>query len=218
MTDSSSFSERLAWARRKAGFDSPRGAAEHFGWNENTYKSRDNGIRGVSDQGEVRKYARAFDVEFIWLLTGEGTPKRRNEAPVMGLIGPGGDITPAEGSGSSEGFYKLEVCFPLPEESFAFEVSDNAMYPRYEAGDAIICWNKSIQFDDIIGFEAILKTANGKHLLKTARQGVEPATFDLESHNAAPIRGVRLEWASLVRVVIRSGLWTKIDRPEDRRG
>lgn len=64
------FAERLEQARRLAGFKSPRKAAEAFGWNKNTYKSRESGIRGMPPQDIVAMYARAFNVDFLWLLTG----------------------------------------------------------------------------------------------------------------------------------------------------
>lgn len=67
------FSARLKQARELAGYESPREAAKAFGWNENTYKSRENGLRGVPPQSVVQKYARAFKVDFLWLLTGESS-------------------------------------------------------------------------------------------------------------------------------------------------
>lgn len=70
----SEFSERLTEARKRAGFTSPRDAARRFGWNENTYKSRENGLRGMPDQPEVQKYAKAFGVNWLWLLANEGEP------------------------------------------------------------------------------------------------------------------------------------------------
>jgi hypothetical protein len=73
---------RLQWAREQyvtadgGRLLSPRKAAQHFGWNENTYKSHESGIR----QGEglklkhAEKYARALNVDIAWLMTGRGSP------------------------------------------------------------------------------------------------------------------------------------------------
>lgn len=66
------FSERLRQAREHAGFAGVREAARNFGWNENTYKSRESALRGIPEYADVKKYARAFRVPWIWLLTGEG--------------------------------------------------------------------------------------------------------------------------------------------------
>ncbi|MBP2309412.1 hypothetical protein GBZ48_21485 [Azospirillum melinis] len=64
--------ERLQWARANAGFGTPRDAAERFGWNYNTYKSHENGARGLK-QKSAERYAHAFKISLSWLLTGEGS-------------------------------------------------------------------------------------------------------------------------------------------------
>lgn len=63
--------ERLQWAREQAGYPSPREAAIRFAWNYNTYKSHENGARGLKQEAAER-YAKAFKVSTAWLLTGEG--------------------------------------------------------------------------------------------------------------------------------------------------
>lgn len=64
--------ERLRWARERAGFKKATDAARRFGWNENTYRSHDNGTRDISRKAAAR-YARAYKVPIGWLLTGEGS-------------------------------------------------------------------------------------------------------------------------------------------------
>jgi hypothetical protein len=59
--------QRLREAREKAGFPTPKAASDHFGWNEHTYKSNENGIRGISKK-EAPKYAKAFHVSAGWIL------------------------------------------------------------------------------------------------------------------------------------------------------
>lgn len=60
--------DRLKWARERF-FRSPREAARQHGWNENTYKSHEGGIRGNAGLklDVLRKYARAFQVPADWL-------------------------------------------------------------------------------------------------------------------------------------------------------
>lgn len=67
---------RLRWARENADIPSARGAAERFGWNENTYKSHEQGIRGAEGikSRHLEKYARAFRVNLAWLSHGIGSP------------------------------------------------------------------------------------------------------------------------------------------------
>ena len=62
--------ERLKWARERAGFDDASAAARRFGWNENTYRSHENGARGL--RLAAPEYAKCFKVTVGWLLVGEG--------------------------------------------------------------------------------------------------------------------------------------------------
>lgn len=66
--------DRLRKARAKAGFQTPREAADRFAWPYGTYKSHENGMRGLRRETAV-KYAKAFKVSLTWLLTGQGSPQ-----------------------------------------------------------------------------------------------------------------------------------------------
>lgn len=62
--------ERLAEARRNAGFQTASEAAERFGWKGSTYLGHENGSRGFrADKAHI--YARAFGVSANWLLYGD---------------------------------------------------------------------------------------------------------------------------------------------------
>jgi phage repressor protein C with HTH and peptisase S24 domain len=209
--------ERLEWARIRAGHSSPRAAAEAFGWNKNTYKAREGGGRGIPDQDEVRKYARAFGVSFVWLLTGEGSPDRLNIVPVMGRIGAGAEIMPEFEQTPPEGLFQIEAPFPVPDDAIAFEVQGDSMWPRFDAGDVIICWREGRDPDEIVGWEAAVRTSDGRRFLKRVLRGSAKGTFDLESHNATPIRGVHIEWAAEVGAIIRSYQWRKLDEGARKR-
>ena len=82
--DISTQAGRLRWAREAAGFTSIRAAAIAKGWNENTYKSHEQGIRGGDGikPRHLEKYARAFKVDLTWLTYGTGTPTPKPEDPV----------------------------------------------------------------------------------------------------------------------------------------
>lgn len=204
--------ERLEWARTNAGHSSPRAAAEAFGWNPNTYKSRELGFRGISDQSEVRKYARAFRVSFIWLLTGEGNPtEQAQKVQVMGFIGAGAEIMPDFEQLPPEGLFEIETMIPMPDGAIAFEVDGDSMWPRYDPGDVVICWREGTPIEEVLGYEAAVRTSDGHRYLKRVLRGSQAHTYDLESHNSAPIRGVRLEWVSGVGHVIRRGQWAGLN-------
>lgn len=67
-------SGRLKWAREKAQFKTASDAARRFHWNENTYRSHENGTRDISRKA-ANKYAKAFKIENGggWILYGEGS-------------------------------------------------------------------------------------------------------------------------------------------------
>ena len=208
------FHERLAWARRQGGFSGSRDAARAFGWNENTYKSHETGMRaGIRppEQDVVRKYARAFAVDFVWLLTGGGSPKRRNVASVVGRIGAGAEILPEFEQIPPEGLFEIEAPFTLPEEAVAFEVEGESMWPRYDPGDVVICWREGANVEDMLGWEAAVRTEDGRRFLKRILRGSGPGAYDLESHNSQTIRNVKIVWAAGIAAVVRSGQWKRLD-------
>ena len=131
-------------------------------------------------------------------------------APVMGRIGAGAEIMPADEQVPTEGLYEIETVFPLPEDAIAFEVVGESMWPRYDEGDIIICWRQGINVNEILGWEAAVRTTDGRRFLKRVLKGAEPETYDLESHNAPPIRSVKLDWIAAIQSVIRSGQWKKL--------
>lgn len=82
----SNLEDRLKAARKAAGYETAADAARAFGWNENTYRSHESGIRGVPRQSIV-KYARAFKVSVDWLLTGrvDGMPPLTHSVAIRHL-------------------------------------------------------------------------------------------------------------------------------------
>ena len=73
---------RLRWAREQyvtpdgGHLPSARGAANFFGWKENTYKSHEGGARQAKSlkYEHAEKYARAYHVTVEWLVLGRGHP------------------------------------------------------------------------------------------------------------------------------------------------
>lgn len=76
----SSPASRLRESRISAGFKSATAAAEHFGWKTPTYISHENGARGFRPV-DAEKYARAFDVDAGWLVTGRRAGSFKASAP-----------------------------------------------------------------------------------------------------------------------------------------
>ncbi len=70
-TDTEQRAARLRDARQAAGFENATVAAERFGWPVVTYRSHENGLRGLRPS-IAKKYAKAYKVSLSWLMTGEG--------------------------------------------------------------------------------------------------------------------------------------------------
>lgn len=76
--------DRLRKARIDRGFESPTAAARHFGWTEVTYRSHENGTRGLRIEA-AKRYAKAFRVPLGDLLgTGTGGSVATDNVPVVG--------------------------------------------------------------------------------------------------------------------------------------
>ena len=144
-----------------------------------------------------------------WLLEGVGEPTPGNIVQVVGRIGAGAEILPEFEQIPPEGLYEIEVPFPISNDAIAFQVEGDSMWPRYDPGDVIICWRQGTNVDEVVGWEAAVRTTDGKRYLKRIQRGGSSGTFDLESHNAAPIRGVQIEWAAEIKGVVRTGQWRR---------
>jgi Peptidase S24-like len=169
---------------------------------------KNNDRRGITTE-TLMALAPVLKTTAAWLLEGVGDPTPGNTVQVAGRIGAGAEIQPEFEQIPSKGLYEIEVPFPVPADAIAFQIEGDSMWPRYDPGDVIICWRQGTNVNEVIGWEAAVRTALGKRYLKRIRRGTTSGTFDLESHNAAPIRNVRIEWAAEIKGVVRSGQWRR---------
>jgi len=63
---------RLRQARTHAKFKDATVAAKKFGWNVITYRSHENGLRGLKPT-VAKRYAKAYKVSLSWLMYNEGS-------------------------------------------------------------------------------------------------------------------------------------------------
>ena len=63
--------QRLQLARERAGYRTGTDAARAFGWKASTYLGHENGSRGLRKDA-AQRYARAFGVQWTWLIGGQG--------------------------------------------------------------------------------------------------------------------------------------------------
>ena len=137
-----------------------------------------------------------------WLLEGVGEGAPRSAVRVVGRIGAGAEISPEDEQVPPEGLRELDIDIPLPVGMIAFEVEGNSMWPRYNAGDVVLCRDAEHDPAVISGREAAVRPAAGTRDRNTLRRGTAPSTFDLESHNAPPIRDVVIAWASPIELIV----------------
>lgn len=178
---------------------------------------KDKGNRAGVSTATIAALAVPLRCSASWLLTGEGSEDKNSQVPVMGRVGAGAEIMPEFEQLPPEGLFEIDVLIPMPEGAIAFEVEGSSMWPRYDPGDVVICWREGTNIEGVLGHEAAVRTADGRRFLKRVLRGSSPETYDLESHNAEPIRGVKLEWVSGVEHVVRSGKWKKLSATERRR-
>ena len=197
--------DRLQQARRAAGYPDASAAARAFGWNENTYRSHENGERGIVRA--AARYARAFRVSEGWLLTGEGEKLKKNLVPVFGYIGLGEDILILEGSAAMP-FEEIEMPYGFSVEGAAALIArGNSQYPRIKSGEVVVYYRNGKTAEDLVGVEAVVKVTDGPLLFKTIRRGSEPGRFNLESHNAPTRENELVEWVGDVLSIIPAGKW-----------
>lgn len=210
--------ERLQKARARAGFEDATAAARAYGWNENTYRSHENGMRGLRSD-PARRYARAFRTSAAWLLTGEGSIDNADleAVPIVGKAGAGPNATVlfAENDGNF-GFIKAPL--GATPQSKAIEVVGSSMVGIALDGWAVVIDEVRDEVTpDMLGEPCVVWLEDDQVLLKILRPGREKGTYDLESQNAvfATLRDQRVKRAALVtEVITKRGLQRLEIEPE----
>jgi len=143
--------DRLQDARRQAGYPTAREAAAAFGWNPNTYKSHENGKRGIK-RAMAERYGRAYGVSPAWLLTGENPPDfvdsnqelkippvPTRKIPKISYIAAGSftEISDPYAEGFGEEWVSVDDS-DIGPRAFALEVEGESMLPDFKPGEVII--------------------------------------------------------------------------------
>lgn len=114
-------------------------AARFFHWDDNTYKSHENGIRNFPPDKAVQ-YARAFNVTAGWLLFGEGNnslSQPNHKGPtVAALVLPmlrwssfEGGMSIPEAIKKAEKYIEIPALVNLGPLAFVLDADDDSMVP-----------------------------------------------------------------------------------------
>lgn len=188
--------------------------AEQVGLSTSYVQRLENGDRNLAVK-HFEAFAKALGVHARDLVPGDD--HAATVVRVVGRVGAGAEISPDAEQIPPEGLFEIEIPFPVPENTLAFEVVGDSMWPRYDSGDVVLCWREGTNGPDIIGWEAAVRTADGKRYLKRILQGSRAKHFDLESFNAPAIRNVKIEWVSKVHLVVRAGEWKQLGQTIQKR-
>jgi len=185
--------QRLRQARLEAGFPTIAEAARVRRLHKQNLADHEAGRRKLSVEWAER-YACAFAKSPGWLLTGEGTPRGR--LSIMGYVGAGAEVFPLEETEILE----IEVPPGAQDSDVAFIIRGDSQYPFADGG--VIVARPVNNVHDVLNRMAVVDLADGRRLFKQISAGPTPDTFNLLSHNAAPILGVRVIRAAAFRVYV----------------
>jgi hypothetical protein len=189
--------QRLKTARIRAGYGDATTAARRFGWTIPTYLAHENGSRGFGVE-RAKGYAEAFKVSALWLLTGEGSSASNVKIPVSGYVGAGAVIYPGDDSTGPGGIEEVDLPPGVYGDYAAFKVRGDSNYPAYRNNEIIFVLKEGGPPYEYLNRECVIRTEDGRRLLKTLTPGSKKDHFTLISFNAPPMLDERVEWASPV--------------------
>jgi len=210
--------DRLRQARIAAGYGRASDAAARFGWNENTYKSNENGNAPFSFR-KAKEYADAFGVRAEWLYdeTGPMQPSAEPLVRIIGRVGADADGVVMQTDGQA-GWDMAPVPPGGTADAVALEVVGHSMRAIAEDGSLIYFEDqRNPPTPDMIGYYCIVETEDGRVLFKRLLRGSRSGRYMLESQVGPPIEDVRLRWAAEPTAIIPPKQARRIIRRADER-
>ncbi len=198
--------ERLAEARRRAGYKTGSDAARAFGWPVSTYLGHENGDRTPRIDA-AKRYGRAFRVPWTWILDGGELPEDFSPTlPVVGYVGAGAEVIPFDDHELGAGLDEVEAPPGAAPDAVVVKVRGQSMWPVFQDGDFIVFDQRRYGSDlyAYVGKECIVKLEDGRMFIKVLSKGLGEGFWTLTSYNAPPVEDVAVEWAAKVNWIQRA--------------
>jgi hypothetical protein len=199
--------ERLAEARKQAGYGSATAAADALGLRPPTYLAHENGSRGLKrDAADL--YARKFHVSLEWLLTGKGSRERRplrpppgeeRHVPLVGYVS----------AGAQTHFFANDA--PLDEVPAPAGSSDMTVAVEIRGDSLGSFFDRWLVFyddvrrpvtTDLINRLCVVGLSDGRILIKKVQRSKARGLFHLLSQTEPPILDVEVDWAARVKNLV----------------
>jgi DNA-binding XRE family transcriptional regulator len=188
----SDLAERLAKARKQAGYRTVTDAAAALGVSYPTYAGHENGSSGFrAATGE--QYAKKFRVNFEWLMRGKGpmVTEAGSMVKLAGYVGAAQSVYQFDEDGAGW----VEAPPGATAATEAVEVRGESMLPLYEDG-TLLYYSRLLPPSEMIGRRCVVRLEDERVLVKTLRRGSEPGLYSLLSLNAPDIDDVGVQWAA----------------------
>jgi len=213
--------QRLALARQRAGYATASEAARAFGWNENTYRSHENGERGLRID-VAYKYAKAFKVDVDFLVLGrEGSVTfEADNHKIIGYVDEEGSFVeyPANGVG---GFEELVAATLIQTHGATWFAECKFQRPLLgcNPGDLLIIQGDELSFHyyaKFFGNLALIELDDGRQLLRRIRFHEETGMIDIQIYPEMGAHYATPKSINLVYAVIQRNLWRRLTKEEDK--
>lgn len=193
----SELSDRLRTARQMAGYDRPKDAVEAFGFTGPTYYQHEAGLR-TPRRDATERYARAYRVDYNWLLTGAGEPRPKSKLiPIVGYVGARAEVYPIDDHAKGDGLDMVDAPPGVAPNTVVVVVRGESMAPQYRDG-TMLYYSQQLPPEDCLYDQngAVVRLSDGRMMVKRILPGSQPGSYTLSSVNADDMIDVELEWAA----------------------
>jgi repressor LexA len=171
-------------------------------------------MAGAEPRGDTRDAIRALARESGIDLS----PDHRLLVPIMGYVGAGAAVEPDFEQVPAEGLDQVSIPYAVDRDFIAFRVGGDSMMPKYDDGEILIVERvQPSSIESMIGRMAVVRTEDGRRLVKRIAPGPKHGAFNLESINARTIEDVRIMWASPIKMIIANPRAQNTERKPRRR-